>query len=69
MEIGELDGGFRKWDLPDEEALDRVDREWRASQRQVLRGDICWLRNTEKGDAITEELQRKRDSLRGRGEK
>ena len=59
MEIGDLLGGggrFRKWEMSDQEALRKVEREWLALGREPNLGDICWLSNTEKGNEIANHL-------------
>ncbi|MFH0888582.1 MAG: hypothetical protein V1871_05170 [Planctomycetota bacterium] len=52
---------FRVWDLSFEAAMARVEREWKALGRPNL-GDICWLRNTEKGNELSEQLLKQRGS-------
>jgi len=67
MEIGDLrKGGFHKWDLPIQECLDRVEREWKALGRNPMLGEICWLQNTAQGNALGEHLlgQRRMPPLR-----
>ena len=63
MEIGDVtesDRGFRKWGLSKEEAMQRVEREWKALGRNPNLGEICWLCNTEKGNERGERLLRQR---------
>ena len=65
MEIGETTAGrganaFGKWDVPMDEAISRVEREWKHPEElPVTRlmsypqpGDICWLSNTSLGDSL-----------------
>lgn len=59
MQVGDVtEAGFFEWDLSLEEALDRVSREWRALGRAPDLGEVCWLANTEAGDARAEVLRR-----------
>jgi hypothetical protein len=51
---------FQPWNLPFEEAIARVEREWHALGRNPTLGEICWLQNTSKGREIGEELHRRR---------
>ena len=68
MELGDVDvageweskEGFRKWDLPIQEGLNRVEREWNALGRNPTLWEICWLRNTALGSALGEELLKQR---------
>jgi len=65
MEIGDLSEEaphFRKWNLPMEEALERVEREWKALGRLPDLGDICWLQNTVKGNKLGKQLLKQRES-------
>lgn len=51
MQLGDVtDDGFFEWDLTPEEAIERVEREWRALRRPPDLGDVCWLANTSVGD-------------------
>jgi hypothetical protein len=53
MEIGDLSGEggrFRKWDMPDDEALQHADRGWRSLGQTPEVGEVFWLRNTPEGD-------------------
>lgn len=38
-----LDGSFSSWDLPAEQALSRLDFEWRQLGRTPNIGEIAWL--------------------------
>lgn len=61
MELGDVTrGGFGKWDLPIEEGLARVEREWLALGRNPTLAEICWLQNTSRGNELGEELLKKR---------
>ncbi len=52
VEIGDVtETGFRPWNLPVEEAMMRVERDWRMLQRSPSLGDVCWLQNTPEGDS------------------
>ncbi len=59
MELGELAAGegFRKWDLPMQECLDRVEHEWKALGRNPKLSEICWLCNTAKGNEIGKHIE------------
>jgi hypothetical protein len=69
MELGDVDvagewetrEGFRKWNLTDEEAISRVEREWKALGRNPGLWEICWLRNTDRGNVRGEELFKQED--------
>lgn len=68
MELGDVDvagewaskEGFRKWDLPIQEALNRVAAKWTALGRNPNLWEICWLRNTDKGNELGEKLFKQR---------
>ena len=63
MEIGDLrKDGFHKWEMPIEESLRRVELEWNALGRPPSLGEICWLRNTEKGNQLGESLFKERNA-------
>jgi hypothetical protein len=65
MEIGDLPDQGRRlklWPLTPHECLDRVEREWNALGRNPSLGEICWLQNTDKGNALGEELFKQRDA-------
>lgn len=54
MEIGDLPRKQRRlelWPMTPQECLDRVDREWHDLGRNPSLGEICWLQNTDKGQA------------------
>ena len=64
MEIGDLPDQSRRlnlWPMTPEECLDRVEREWKALGRNPSLGEICWLQNTDKGNALGEALFKARD--------
>jgi hypothetical protein len=65
MEIGDLPDQSRRlalWPMTPQECLDRVEREWNALGRNPSLGEICWLQNTDKGNALGEELFKRRDA-------
>jgi len=65
MEIGDLPDEGRRlklWPMTSQECLDRVEREWNALGRNPSLGEICWLQNTDKGDALGEEAFKRRDA-------
>ena len=54
MTIGDLSGpkgGFKSWRLSPTEALHRIRGEWLALNRPISLGDVCWLANTDEGNA------------------
>ena len=64
MEIGDLPDQGRRlnlWPMTPEECLERVEREWKALGRNPSLGEICWLQNTDKGNALGEALFKARD--------
>jgi len=48
--------GFLEWDEDAEEAVERIDREWRQLGRDPNIPDICWFSNTERGDRVAREF-------------
>lgn len=59
MVIGDLltpDGRFGKWDMPHEEAMKKIEKEWSELGRLPSLWEVCWLCNTEKGDKIGKDL-------------
>ena len=52
MEPGLLreNGGFHAWTCTPEEALVRIDEEWRALGQDPNIGQVCWFSNTAAGD-------------------
>jgi hypothetical protein len=65
MEIGDLpDEGrhLKLWPITSQESLDRVEHEWKALGRNPSLGEVCWLQNTDKGDALGEELFKEKES-------
>lgn len=57
IQIGEVsDGGFFEWDVPNDEAIDRVRRGWRALGREPQPGDVCWVANTALGNRHVHEI-------------
>lgn len=61
--------GFQPWDLPKHEALDRIVREWLEIGVDNLNfGDVAWMENTEKGNAIARRLVADEDAVRGAGD-
>ena len=65
MEIGDLPDEGRRlklWSMTPQECLDRVEREWKALGRNPSLGEVCWLQNTDRGNALGEELFKQRDA-------
>lgn len=61
MEIGEVtEGGFFEWDLSLDRAIERIEGEWLALERDPLPGDVFWLANTSEGDTRAKNLLRER---------
>lgn len=57
MEVGDVTAqGFHAWDLSADDALERIEREWKALGRNPNLGEICWLSNTEEGDKRARRL-------------
>lgn len=50
-------GGFIQWDLPVEEALSRIDAEWRSLGRDPDIGEIVWFTTTDSGKRIVQEVE------------
>jgi len=52
MEPGALqdNGGFQAWMCTPEEALAKIDKEWRGLGKDPNIGQVCWFRNTDSGD-------------------
>jgi len=48
--------GFHEWDLPVNEVLDRIEREWAVLRGLPKLGEICWLCSTEEGDNRARQL-------------
>lgn len=50
MEPGDVsDGGFFAWDMPSDEALRRIEQQWRRIERLPQLGEICWIAITPVG--------------------
>lgn len=53
MLIGDVtDGGFFPWEASTDQALRRIEAAWRELGRSPDLGEVCWLENTAKGDAL-----------------
>ncbi len=62
MTIGDVSfDGFSMWELPTDEAIEKVERVWRGLGRAPNLGDVCWLENTETGTLFAERLFEQRD--------
>src|SRR5687767_3824615 len=58
MDVGDVtDGGFFEWGLDQEQAMERIEREWRQLDRPLNLGDVCWLANTGAGDRRAEAVR------------
>jgi hypothetical protein len=65
MESGDLPEEGRRlklWPVKPHECLDRVEREWNALGRNPTLWEICWFQNTDRGNALGEELLKQRDA-------
>lgn len=52
MQVGDLArDGFHPWQLALGESVARIEDEWVALGRRPAVGEICWLHNTEAGNA------------------
>jgi hypothetical protein len=53
VQVGDLSAGrvFKPWVLSNDLALARIDAEWLRLERLPDIGDVCWLNNTEAGNA------------------
>jgi len=49
-------GEFAAWDCDVDEAIDRINAEWRQLGRDPNVWEICWFKNTEKGDALARTI-------------
>lgn len=62
-DIGDVtDGGFFEWNMPLDEAIDRVRTEWMALDHDLWPGDVCWLANTPAGDRLAEKIFQQREA-------
>lgn len=58
MVVGTVAGTeFTPWGIAMEDALERIEREWRARPEGPNLGDICWLNLTERGSGRAEDLR------------
>ncbi|MCE9592974.1 MAG: hypothetical protein K8S98_02170 [Planctomycetes bacterium] len=61
MRIGDVvASGFTEWDVPHNDAIDRVRREWELLEGALSLGDICWLDITAEGKRVFEERRGRR---------
>ena len=52
MDIGDVsEDGFKSWKLDSDAALSKLDTEWARLDGLPDLGEVCWLSNTEAGDA------------------
>jgi hypothetical protein len=57
MIIGNVDReGFKPWSLSIEESIQKVKTKWESLERLPGLGQVCWLKNTEKGMKLAEDL-------------
>ena len=51
MTVGDVtSAGFRPWNVPLAEALERVEHAWGIQGKGPNLGEVCWLENTKRGD-------------------
>ncbi len=59
MDVGMVtETGFTAWEVPVDQALRRIESEWRALPKGPDLGEICWLNLTEKGSVRADKLSR-----------
>jgi hypothetical protein len=56
--------GFVPWDMSLPDALERIEREWRAAGDNLQIGDVCWLANTPAGDVYAQVVRNRVDARR-----
>ena len=58
VEVGMVtrEDGFVPWEISLEEAMDRIEAEWRTKPKGPDLGEVCWLSLTEKGRARAETV-------------
>jgi hypothetical protein len=59
VRMGDVDAGvgFIAWEGAPDEIARRIGSRWAALLRDPLPGDIGWLENTERGDAVAKQLR------------
>ncbi|GAB3480723.1 hypothetical protein [Nocardiopsis coralliicola] len=59
VEIGSFTGnrGFRPWDVPFEQARERIVRDWEKVGADITHGDVCWVALTEAGCTLGERYE------------
>jgi len=50
---------FRPWSMSTDEALRRIEREWRRLPNGPNLGDVCWFRLTDRGRRRAEDIGRR----------
>lgn len=59
VEVGDLGhSGFIAWTCTAQASLHRVAQEWRALDRDLEMGELCWLRITPTGLAVAQSIPR-----------
>jgi hypothetical protein len=58
VEIGDTERkrGFIPWPLSTDQAIRRIEQEWRALKHFPYSGDVCWLQSTERGYHLGADL-------------
>lgn len=63
IEVGMVtEAGFSAWDLPKDQALERIRREWCTLPKGPGLGEVCWLSLTENGALHADALWSKKGS-------
>lgn len=57
VEVGQYSplGGWTWWDMPADEIVSKIEREWNALGQEPSLGDIAWLRSTQSGNRFVED--------------
>jgi hypothetical protein len=60
-EVGDVTAqGFAPWQLSLDDAIREIERRWAAMDfRKLTLGDLCWLRLTENGKQLAEDVERR----------
>ena len=66
MEVGAVtESGFTSWEISVDQALRRIEQEWRALPKGPDLGDVCWLNLTKKGEVQAKEVWSRRNQTPG----
>lgn len=50
-------GQFESWSVEGDVAVERIDLEWKKLGKDPNIWEVCWFKNTEKGNALARALQ------------